>query len=73
MHLKTKNYRLGKQLFELSKLKKFADDNLCIAQMASLRKKVENILGEGENAGDQFTPFPKMFQKLFSSTHSQTT
>ena len=48
-----------------SKLKRFADDNLNIAQMMEFSfDRVENIVGKGENAGFQhFLLFTQCFPK----------
>ena len=48
-----------------AKLKAFADDKLIIAKtMISVADRVENMVGKGENAGNQhFLLFPQCFQK----------
>ena len=53
------------KIFDWSKLKAFADNNLNVAKMMiSLYDRVENIVGKGENAGYQhFLLFPQCFQK----------
>ena len=53
------------KILDWSKLKAFADDNLNVAKiMISLYDRVENIVGKGENAGNQhFLLFPQCFQK----------
>ena len=56
-----KKYKTG------SKLKAFAEDSLNLVQMmisVFFFDRIENILGKGENAGDQhFLLFPESFQK----------
>ena len=54
----------GKNL-DLSKLKVFADDILQLAKMTkNVFERVENMVGKGENAGNQhFLLFPLCFQK----------
>ena len=48
------------------KFKAFADDKINLAQMMiSVFDRVENIVGKGENAGNQhFLLFPHCFQKV---------
>ena len=55
---------------EVTKLKAFADDKLNIIKMAiSLLDRVENSVGEGENAGfQQFLLFPPCLSKPSSLT-----
>ena len=50
---------------DCSKLKAFADDNLNLAKkLKFVIGRVENIVGKGENAGNQhFLLFPQCFQK----------
>ena len=52
-------------------MKAFADNNLTVAKMMiSVVDRVENIVGKGENAGDQhFLLFQQCFHKV-SSTRS---
>ena len=47
-----------------SKLKAFADDKIKMTKIVKfLLERVENIVGKGENAGDQHFPlFPQCFQ-----------
>ena len=49
----------------MSKFKVFADDNLNVDQTLKFAlRRVENIVGKGENAGNQhFLLFPQCFQK----------
>ena len=44
----------------------FADDNIIVTQKLKLTfGRIENIVGKGENAGNQhFLLFPQCFQKL---------
>ena len=51
----------------MTKLKAFADDKLKVARMmTSLLVRVENTVGQGENAGYQHSLlFPKCFSKAF--------
>ena len=50
-------------------MKAFADDKLNVPQnIKFVFHKLENIVGEGENAGNQhFFPFPTVFPKPFLS------
>ena len=59
----------NKQFLALTKLKAFADDTLNVVKMvASVLDKKENIVGKGENVGDQhFLLFPQCFQKISPS------
>ena len=51
-------------MFNLSKLSAFADENLDEAKV--VLDRLENILGKGENAGNQhFLLFPQCFEKGF--------
>ena len=54
-------------IFDWSKLKAFADDKMNLAvKLKHVMGLVENIVGKGENAGDQrFLLFPTMFSKAF--------
>ena len=54
------------KIFDWSKLKAFADDNLKVVKMMiDVIERVENTVGKGENAGYQlFLLFPQCFQKL---------
>ena len=56
------------EILDLSKFKKFADDNLNVAKMAKfVYGRIENT-GKGENAGYQhFLLFPQCFQMDSSS------
>ena len=56
------------EILALSKLKAFADDNLHRVQlMEFLFNRIENIMGKGENAGNQhFLLFPICFQNASS-------
>ena len=53
----------------LPRLKAFTDDKINMAQKLKLDlRRVENIVGKGENAGYQhFLLFPQFFQKASSS------
>ena len=53
------------KIVDWSKLKVFADDKLKVAKiMISVLDSVENIVGNGENTGNQhFLLFPQCFQK----------
>ena len=53
------------KIFNVSKLKGFADNKINVAQMLiSMFNKIENIVGKEENAGYQhFLLFPQCFQK----------
>ena len=57
------------KVLDANKLKVFADEKLNVAKMTIfLFDRAENIVGKGENAGDQhFLLFPKSFPKLFNS------
>ena len=49
-------------MLDWMKLKAFADVKLIVAKMISLFEREENIMGKGENAGDQhFLLFPQCF------------
>ena len=54
-------------ILPLSKLKAFADDDFNVTQMLQFFCiKVENIVGKGENAGNQyFLLYQQCFQKSF--------
>ena len=55
----------GKSL-DLSKLRTFADDNFKVAQMVQVCcDRIENIVGKGENAGNNHFSIPTMFSKGF--------
>ena len=56
------------EILALSKLKVFADNNLHRVQlMEFLFNRIENIMGKGENAGNQhFLLFPICFQNASS-------
>ena len=53
------------KILDVTKLKAFADDKINVVQiMIPVLKRVENIVGKGENAGYQhFHLFPQCFQK----------
>ena len=53
------------KFLDLSKLKAFADDKFNVAEnFKFVLGRVENIVGKGENAGNQhFLLFPQCFQK----------
>ena len=58
------------KIFDWTKLKAFADDKIDFDKiMISVYDREENIVGKGENAGNQhFLLFPECFQKIsFSS------
>ena len=54
------------KILDWFKLKAFANDKVNVTQkLKFVSKRIENILGKGENAGYQhFLLFPKCFQKL---------
>ena len=54
---------------EWSTMEAFADDKINVTEkLKSVLGRVENIVGKGENAGDQhFLLFPQCFQKTFPS------
>ena len=54
------------RIVDLSKFKAFADDNTILTQkLKFLLIRVENIVGNGENAGyHHFLLFPQCFQKV---------
>ena len=54
---------------DYTKFKPFADDKIILTQkLKFLFGRVENIVGKGENAGDQhFLLFPTLFSKAFFS------
>ena len=56
------------KILALSKLKAFVDDQLNVTQnIESIFHKLENIVGKGENAGNQhFLLFPQCFQQTVS-------
>ena len=55
------------KILEWSKIIAYADDKINVTQNLNfVLRRVENILGKGENAGYQyFLLFPKMFSKSF--------
>ena len=55
------------KILELTKLKAFADDKFNVSKMMrSVSNREENIVGKGENAGNQhFLLFPTMFSNAF--------
>ena len=55
------------KILDHSKLKAFADDKINVtAKQKFVLGRVENIVGEGKNAGYQhFSPFPTMISKGF--------
>ena len=57
------------KIIDRSKLKAFADDNLNVTKMNGfVFGRVENIVGNGENAGYQhFLHFQQRFHTFFSS------
>ena len=61
------------KILDLSKLKAFADDKINAAQKLKIcYGTIENILGKGENAGDQhFLLFPQCFLKASFSEFSK--
>ena len=61
------NFLLNKQSPDFLRLKGFADIKANLIQMIEfLFKSIENIVGKGENAGNQyFLLFPTMFSKGF--------
>ena len=54
------------KILALTKLKAFADDKLIVAKrIISVFDMAENIVGKGENAGNQhFLLFPQCFRKV---------
>ena len=52
-------------ILDRSKLKPFADDKIHVTEkLKFVFRRAENIVGKGENAGDQhFLLFPQWFQK----------
>ena len=60
------------KISDLTKFKAFADDKIIlIKKLKFMRKRVENIMGRGENTGYQhFLLFPQCFQKLSFSEES---
>ena len=68
---------MDNKILDWSKLKEVADDKFIEAQTLKLVfRRVENIVGKGENAGYQhFLLFPQYFQKSLSyhtMTHFDT-
>ena len=65
--LSLKSVPNDKILDMMTKLKAFADDKINVAQMLiSIFDRIENIVGKGENAGNQrFLLFPTIFSKGF--------
>ena len=65
------NYLPNNKTLDLSKMKAFADDNLNVNQKLKFAVgRVENIVGKGENAENQyFILFPQCFQKPSSLGH----
>ena len=57
------------KILDLSKFNAFADDKIILThKLKFVLRRVENIVGKGENAGYQhFLLFPHCFQKLSSS------
>ena len=57
------------KILDQSKLNTFSDDKINLTQKLKLAlRRVENILGKGENAGYQhFLLFPQCFRKLSHS------
>ena len=57
------------KILNLSNLKACADDKINVTlKMKFVRYRIENIVGQGENAGNQhFLLFPQCFQKSFLS------
>ena len=53
------------RILDWSKLKAFADDKINVTEkLKFVFERVENIVGKGENAGNQhFLLFPQCFQK----------
>ena len=54
------------KILDQSKLEAFADDKINVTKkLKFVMGRVENIVGKGENAGDEhFLLFPQCFQKL---------
>ena len=61
------------KILDWSKLKAFADDKINpIEKLKFVLGRVENIVGKGENAGNQhFLLFPKCFEKASFSSYLQ--
>ena len=60
------NSSLNDKIVDWSKLKAFADDKIIVTEkkITFVFERIENMVGEGENAGDQhFLLFPTCFQK----------
>ena len=57
------------KILDQSKFKAFADDKINVTKkLKFIFRRVENLVGKGENAGNQhFLLFPQRFQKLSSS------
>ena len=54
------------KILDLSKFKAFADDKIIVTQKSKFSLGgIENIVGKGENSGNQH--FPTMFSKAFNS------
>ena len=62
------SFQPNDKILDLSKMKAFADDNLNLNEKLKFALgRVENIVGKGENAGNQhFLLFPQCFQKASS-------
>ena len=56
------------KIMDFAKLKAFADDKLNVAKvMFSVNNRIENIVGKGENAGNQyFLLFPQCLRAFLS-------
>ena len=69
----TNYFFLKHKKLALTKLKAFADDTFNVSKMKlSVFDRIENIVGKGENAGDQhFLLFPQCFQKFYVSGSSK--
>ena len=59
------NFLPDDKVLDLSKLKAFADDKIDVTEILKfVSRRVENIVGKGENAGYQhFLLFPQCFPK----------
>ena len=65
----SKNPLPNDKILDWSKLKAFADDKSNVTEkLMFVLRRVENIVGKGENAGyEHFLLFPPCFQKAFFS------
>ena len=60
------NSSTNDNFLDWTKVKAFADDKLNVAKIVSVFDRIENIVGKGENTGNQhFLLFQQCFQKFF--------